>query len=104
MPEFLAFLAHTRHFLEYSVATMTGVNHPRTSWKALQQLKVALPPLPEQRAIAGILRSVDRKIEAEEARKAALETLFKTLLHQLLTAQLGLPREFIERFREHSHD
>ena len=42
MPEFRAYPAHTRTFLEYAIATMTGVNDPRTSWKALQQLSVLL--------------------------------------------------------------
>jgi len=99
-PEFLAYLAHTPIFLEYATATMTGVNHPRTSWKALQQLQITLPPLSEQRAIAEILRAVDRKIEAEEARQRALEALFRTLLHDLMTARLRLPPAFIARFAE----
>jgi len=87
-PDFLAYLAHTRTFFEYAIATMTGVNHPRASWKALQQLQVPLPPLPEQRAIAETLRTVDRKIEAEEARKRALEALFKSLLNHLMTGKI----------------
>jgi type I restriction enzyme S subunit len=99
-PEFLAYLAHTPIFLKYATATMTGVNHPRTSWKALQQLQITLPPLSEQRAIAEILRAVDRKIEAEEARQRALEALFRTLLHDLMTARLRLPPAFIARFAE----
>jgi type I restriction enzyme S subunit len=99
-PEFLAYLAHTPIFLEYATATMTGVNHPRTSWKALQQLQITLPPLSEQRAIAEILRAVDRKTEAEEARQRALEALFRTLLHDLMTARLRLPPAFIARFAE----
>jgi type I restriction enzyme S subunit len=90
-PAFLAHLVHTRTFLEYAIATMTGVNHPRTSWKALQQLQVPVPPLPEQREIARILQAVDAKIVAEQARRAALEALFKTLLHLLMTAKLRVP-------------
>ena len=31
---------------------------------------------------------MDRKIEAEEQRKAALQALFKAMLHQLMTGQL----------------
>jgi len=50
--------------------------------------KFGLPPLPEQREIARILSAVDRKIEAEERRKAALQALFKTMLHQLMTGQV----------------
>ena len=44
--------------------------------------------LSEQREIARILQTVDRKIEVEERRKRALEVLFQSLLHQLMTGQL----------------
>lgn len=54
----------------------------------LESLPVPLPPLPEQRAIAEILRNVDRKIEAEENRKTALDALFKTLLYHLMTGKV----------------
>ena len=65
-----------------------------------KNLSISLPPIPEQRAIARILQTVDRKIEAEEARKEALEGLFKTLLHHLMMAKIRLPKEFIRRFEE----
>jgi type I restriction enzyme S subunit len=57
-----------------------------------------LPLLPEQRAIAETLRAVDRKIEAEQARRQALEALFRALLHDLMTARRRLPPEFVARF------
>ena len=60
-----------------------------------------LPPLPEQREIARILQTVDRKIEAEENRKQALDDLFKTLLHNLMTAKIRVPRTMVERFADH---
>jgi len=47
----------------------------------------------EQHKIARILRAVDRKIEAEENCKAALEALFKTLLHHLMTGKVRVPLE-----------
>jgi len=67
---------------------------------ALKKALVPLPPLPEQRQIAEILQAVDRKIEAEENRKAALEELFKSLLHELMTAKRRLPKEFIAQFAD----
>jgi len=88
LPEFLAYLVHTSQFIEYAVSTTTGVNHPRTSWKALQKFPIPLPPLEEQREIARMLQAVDAKIAAEGARRAALEEVFKTLLHQLMTGQI----------------
>lgn len=53
-----------------------------------KQLVLPLPPLHEQRAIARVLRTVDKKLQAEEARKQALEELFKTLLHNLMTGKI----------------
>jgi len=47
-----------------------------------------LPPLSEQRAIARVLRTVDKKLQAEEARKQALEALFKSLLNNLMTGKI----------------
>ena len=48
-----------------------------------------LPPLPEQRAIANILDSIDHAIEATDALVSATEQLRDSLLHNLLTR--GLP-------------
>lgn len=49
---------------------------------------IPLPPLPEQRKIAEVLSTVDRKIETEQARKAALDNLFATLLANLMTGKI----------------
>jgi len=84
-PEFFAYLVHTNAFLEYAIATMTGVNHPRTSWNALQKMRVPLPPLPEQRAIAHVLRTVQGAKEATERVIAALRELKKSLMRHLFT-------------------
>lgn len=62
------------------------------SAKAVFQSGVCPPPTPrEQREITHILQAVDEKIRAEEGRKAALEALFKALLHHRMTAQQRLP-------------
>ena len=50
---------------------------------------VVLPPMPEQRAIADVLDSIDDAIERTEAVIAATETLRDSLLHELLTR--GVP-------------
>jgi type I restriction enzyme S subunit len=54
----------------------------------LRQFKIPLPPLPIQQKIASILSAIDAKIEAEENKKKALEELFKSLLHNLMTAKI----------------
>ncbi len=52
-------------------------------------LSILLPPLPEQRAIAAVLDSIDDAIEGTEAVIAATEQLRNSLLHDLLTR--GVP-------------
>jgi type I restriction enzyme S subunit len=63
-------------------------NRRRVQVQELLRISIPLPPLPEQRAIARVLRTVDKKLQAEEARKQALEELFKTLLHNLMTGEI----------------
>ena len=84
IPRFLVYLLHTYPLIRHAVATSTGVNHPRTSWNSLGEFTFALPPLPEQRAIAHVLQTIQetkftrqREIALERERKAALmEYLF----------------------------
>jgi type I restriction enzyme S subunit len=57
-------------------------------YSLLREQKIPLPPLFVQQKIASILSAIDAKIEAEENKKQALEDLFKTLLHNLMTAKI----------------
>jgi type I restriction enzyme S subunit len=50
---------------------------------------VAVPSIDEQGAIAEILQTVDRKIDIHQRKREALQELFKTLLHRLMS---GAPR------------
>ena len=77
-----------------------GGAQPNLSQRAIRSFKVPLPPLAEQRQIARILQTVDRKIAAEEAHKEALDDLFRSLLHHLMTAKIRLPQGFVQRFEE----
>ena len=61
----------------------------RVQPETLKSLPFLLPPLPEQRAIAAVLDSIDEAIERTEAVIAATERLRDTLLHELLTK--GVP-------------
>lgn len=56
----------------------------------LKALPVAIPPIEDQIAMDRAISAVDRKIAAEQDRKAALQALFKSMLHQLMTGSLRL--------------
>ena len=95
--EYLCFLTHTEEFIAHSVATTSGVQHPRTSWSALRDFKFSLPPLVEQRKIAGVLGLVQRAMEQQEKLITLTTELKKTLLHQLFTQGLhGEPQKQTE--------
>lgn len=64
------------------------INQAYVGLARLKTISVPLAPLSEQRQIAGALAAADGKIEVEEQRRAALEVLFKTMLHQLMTGQV----------------
>lgn len=94
-PCFTAYLMHSQYVLRHAIATTTGVNHPRTSWKALSGAFIPLPPLAEQREIARILQTVDRRIDAEEAYARAAQELFRSLLRELMSGRRRLPADCV---------
>ena len=65
--EFIAYLLRRKETVEYVMASVTGARMPRTDMRALMSLPVPLPPLDEQRRIAGILNRA-AKIERLRAR------------------------------------
>ncbi len=95
---FLAYALMNQTRLLESRARMTTV--PILNKTNFARIPIPLPPLPEQQEIARMLQAVDARIEAEEKKKAALEALFKTLLHHLMMAKIRLPEEFVARFAE----
>ncbi len=65
-----------------------GVSQANISATRLKEFLMVLPPLEEQKQIAQILQTVDRKIEIAKKKKEALQNFFKTMLHKLMTAQI----------------
>lgn len=61
---------------------------PNLSKARLSNFRVPFPPFPEQRQIAHILTTVDNKITSEQQRKSALQSLFQTMLHLLMTGRV----------------
>ena len=84
-------------WLYYSISSLhkelkrraAGSTFLEVSRDSVRSLPLLLPPLPEQRAIAAVLDSIDDAIERTEAVIAAMERLRDALLHELLTR--GVP-------------
>lgn len=68
----------------------TGIRNFKLSDFLANQL-IPLPPLDEQREITRILQAVDRRIQMEETYVRALQDLFRTLLHELMTGRRRVP-------------
>jgi len=87
--EYLFYLLNSRvvDFTKYARRASDGkYNFQLTQFKNEQ--KIPLPPLSTQQKIASMLSAIDEKIEAEENKEKALDDLFNTLLHDLMTAKI----------------
>lgn len=81
-------------FQQFDLRTITEAGPtPQLNKKNLTPLLLPIPEdSHEQREIAAILQTIDRKISLHERKRAALSDLFQTLLHQLMTAQIRVNR------------
>ena len=57
LPELLPFICQSESFYDYVISMSQGGLSPRVNWKALAKYEFALPPLEEQRRIAGVLQA-----------------------------------------------
>jgi len=84
------FLNHERAKGTFIGIAARAVGQSSINMGKLRNLPIFLPPLDEQREIARALQAVDARLVAEQARRAALEELFKSLLHHLMTGKVGV--------------
>lgn len=68
---------------EYEIeASVGGSTQPTVSIKSIKNFEVLLPPLPEQKAIASVLSSLDDKIDLLHRQNKTLEAMAETLFRQ----------------------
>lgn len=92
LPDYVAYLAQSAYGKSYFLTVAHRTTHLACINSAkLKALPVPVPPLEEQQAMIDTLEAADRKIGAEEGRKQALEALFNSLLHNLMTGKVRVP-------------
>ena len=65
-----------------------GSQQPNISATQIEQIRIPFTGLDEQKEIADILKSVDKKIELHASKKIALQNMFKTMLNKLMTGEI----------------
>ena len=107
-PKFLFYSLMDERFIQHTVQTSKGTKMPRGDKSAIIQYKAILPPLPEQKAIAHVLGSLDDKIELNRKMNATLETMaqalfkswfvdFDPVIENALAAGNPIPDELADR-------
>lgn len=64
LQDMLPFLLTSDRFVEYATQEATGSMNPRLLWGAMQRYEFDLPPLDDQKRIAGLLWAVERHQDA----------------------------------------
>tara|TARA_R110002049_G_scaffold2750_3_gene21825 strand:- start:13592 stop:15025 length:1434 start_codon:yes stop_codon:yes gene_type:complete len=78
-PRYLAAFFKGRDFQNQLIAVMSHSTRNQVPITAQRRLKITIPPLPEQRAIASILGALDDKIELNRRMNATLESLARAI-------------------------
>ena len=88
------FKGHDPRFTSYLLETLdlkrfdTGAANPTLNRNIVHAEKIAFPPEDQQKEIGRTLQSVEDKILIHERQKHSFEDLFRTLLHELMTAEI----------------
>lgn len=77
--DFLFYLLRTAEYRHEVLASATGTTVKHTSPGRILAYKASVPPLPEQKAIAHILGTLDDKIELNRRMNATLEAMARAL-------------------------
>ncbi len=80
--DFLFYFFANQEFVDFTNSGSSGTRMPRADWKFVSKSKWILPPLPEQKAIAEVLSSLDDKIDLLHRQNKTLEEMAETLFRQ----------------------
>lgn len=88
LPEFVLWFMQTRYEHLRSISQAGGSTKGALTCGYLKTYPIPIPTIDEQRRIAEILAVAERKERVHERKRRSLSDLFRTLLHQLMTAQI----------------
>lgn len=79
---FLKYIIGSKSFTNHILSVQTGTAIPHISSTQIKEFTFPLPPLPEQKAIASVLSSLDDKIDLLHRQNKTLEAMAETLFRQ----------------------
>ena len=79
---FLSYFFQEKRFREYILNISVGATMPSINTEILKGIPVSYPSLPEQKAIASVLSSLDGKIDLLHRQNKTLEVMAETLFRQ----------------------
>jgi len=85
---FLKHLVLQSYFQREIQRNILAAAQGNVSPKRIEQFLIGLPSPAEQEEIGSALGTLDNKISQRRRKHAALSTLFRTLLHELMTARI----------------
>ena len=86
--QFIFYFAFWNEFRDLAIQLMTGSSgRQRVETDALKNKMFVFPPLPEQKAIAGVLSSLDDKIDLLHRQNKTLEAMAEALFRQWLVEE-----------------
>ncbi len=80
--KFLYYFISSDEFINFTVISAKGTKMPRGDKDAMKTLKINLPPLQQQKAIAKILSAFDDKIELLREQNETLEKIGETIFKE----------------------
>lgn len=87
-PDYLDHLRSSLSWAQFVSTAGSGSVRTRIYYSQLATMKILLPPLPEQKKIAGFLNLLDREINILERLASAIQRQKEALMQQLLTGKI----------------
>jgi type I restriction enzyme, S subunit len=88
LPDFLNIFFSTPQIIEWLSNEAIGTTMQNLSSSILKSTPIVIPSIEEQKKIIDLFNAIDQKLAAEQSRKEALDTLFASLLRDLMTAKI----------------